>query len=157
MSGLESRKLFEIRVPLEPVIDIGKGPLGQLMVFIGSGGTFQGEQLHGTVLPRAGGDWARVRDDGVAAIDVRLCLRTHDGANILMTYQGRLVAEGDAFAYAMDFAKPDDPAGASRYYFRTAPLFETGDARYAWLNRIVTVGIGRTADGGVIYDVYEIL
>lgn len=154
---LHTKKLFEMRVPLEPVIDVGEGPLGHLMIFIGSGGRFEGERLRGIVLPLAGGDWARLRTDGVAAIDVRLCLRTDDGATILMTYQGRLAADAAAFAYAMDFSKPDDPVGASRYYFRTVPLFETGDARYAWLNNVVSVGVGRTADGGVIYDIYEVL
>ena len=75
---------------------------------------------------------------------------------ILMTYFGRMVASQENFAYALDFFKPDDPAGANRYYFRTNPLFETGDARYAWLNHVVTVGKGRTGDGGVIYDIFVV-
>lgn len=39
---------------------------------------------------------------------------------------------------------------------RILPLFETGDDRYAWLNQIVTVGVGGTGDDSVIYDVYAV-
>jgi Protein of unknown function (DUF3237) len=96
------------------------------------------------------------RDSDKNALDVRLTLRTDDGALILMTYLGRMVASQQEFGYATDFFKPDDVPGASRYYFRTAPLFETGDARYGWLNHIVSIGRGRTGDGGVIYDVFAV-
>ena len=119
-------------------------------------GTFEGPKLKGEVLPMSGGDWALVRPDGSGALDVRITLQTNDGALILMTYQGRMVASPENFDYALDFAKPDDPDGANRYYFRSNPLFETGDSRYAWLNHIVAVGKGRTGDGGVIYDVFEV-
>lgn len=52
--------------------------------------------------------------------------------------------------------KPTINAGANRYYFRINPLFETGDERYAWLNRVVAVGKGRTEDGGVRYEIFEV-
>ena len=103
----------------------------------------------------SGGDHIRRRPDGIAAIDVRLCLATHDGATVLMTYQGRLDPGVEDRDYALDFGKPDDPARADRYYFCINPLFETGDDRYAWLNRVVALGTGRTGDGGVIYDVFD--
>ena len=104
----------------------------------------------------SGGDWAIVRPDGSGVLDVRLSLRTTDGAIILMTYSGRMVASEQDFDYALDFGKPDDPEGASRYYFRTNPVFETGSERYAWLNHLICVGKGRTGDGGVIYEVFKV-
>ena len=39
-------------------------------------------------------------------------------------------------------------------YFMTQPRFETGDERYAWLNRLVTVGEGRLIPSGVEYRLY---
>jgi hypothetical protein len=36
----------------------------------------------------------------------------------------------------------NEPVDPGEYYFRTAPVFETGDARYGWLNNIVAVGVG---------------
>lgn len=55
-----------------------------------------------------------------------------------------------------------DPATRHRidpawYYFRTNPLFETGSARYAWLNDVVAVGTGYLVDGGVAYHVEQVL
>ncbi len=41
-------------------------------------------------------------------------------------------------------------------YFMTTPRFETGDARYAWLNRIVAVAEGRAGAGWVEYRVYQL-
>ena len=43
------------------------------------------------------------------------------------------------------------------YYFRTVPFFETAAANYAWLNRVVAVGIGRRTPTGVSYTVYGLL
>jgi hypothetical protein len=46
---------------------------------------------------------------------------------------------------------------ASDYYLRTAPFFETSSAKYAWLNKIVSVAIGERQPEGVTYEVFEIL
>ncbi|MCP5025343.1 MAG: DUF3237 domain-containing protein [Actinomycetia bacterium] len=35
---------------------------------------------------------------------------------------------------------------------KTSPRFETGDERYAWLDRVLAVGIGGPADDGVTYE-----
>src|SRR5262252_7556623 len=46
----------------------------------------------------------------------------------------------------------------SEYYFRVAPMFETGAERYAWLNKILAVGVGeRLPPNKVRYDIFEIL
>ena len=45
--------------------------------------------------------------------------------------------------------------GATR--IRSAPLFETGDERYAWLNSVQAIGLGSVGDGDVSYDVYQVL
>ena len=42
-------------------------------------------------------------------------------------------------------------------YFRTTPQFETGDARYSWLNQSIFVAEGRIAPGGVKYKVYRVV
>jgi hypothetical protein len=43
------------------------------------------------------------------------------------------------------------------YYFRINPLFETANANYDWLNRVVAVGIGHRLADGPIYSVFEVL
>ena len=38
----------------------------------------------------------------------------------------------------------------SEYYFRVAPVFETGAERYAWLNKILAVGVGERPPPNVV-------
>jgi hypothetical protein len=45
---------------------------------------------------------------------------------------------------------------ASRYYMRTQPRFETGDKRYAWLNRTVFMGSGARLASSVLITIYEV-
>jgi len=89
-------------------------------------------------------------------LDVRLTLRTHDGALIYMTYGGRLVVPAELQAEMNDPVKRHqiDPA---QYYFRTNPLFETGSSQYAWLNDVVCVGSGYLVEGAVAYKVSQVM
>jgi hypothetical protein len=132
---------FLFRITLEtdgaPVM-APNGPQGARMMVGVRGGRFEGPRLSGTVVP-PGGDWATQRPDGSIKLDVRLTLRTEDGAVILVTYNGiGVVEDGQLKA-------------------RSAPLFETGDERYAWLNHVQAVGIGGLAGTSVAYDVYALL
>jgi len=138
--------MAETTLPVEHVMNvelttsvaslIGNAPLGTRVVVGGEGGTFEGPKVKGTIHP-PGGDWVTVRADGNLALDVRLLLRTDDGADILMTYTG-IGLEGGA-------------------KLRTTPRFETGDERYAWLNAVQCVGLGATGENSVSYEVYAVL
>ena len=108
---------------------------GTRVIIEASSGTFEGERLRGTVVG-PGGDWVTIRPDGSMKVDVRLLLQTDDGASILMTYTGVATDRGARI--------------------RTAPLFETADERYAWLNDVVAVGVGAIGDGTVTYDVFAV-
>jgi hypothetical protein len=141
MKELRSRPLFTITMKLPPTLELGETPAGTRRVFTVAGGTVAGDRLRGEVLPQGSSDLLLVRADGSSQQDVRLLLRTDDGALILMTYRG---VRGEAVA-------------SSEYYLRTAPFFETSSPKYAWLNKVVSVAVGeRTADG-VTYEVFEIL
>ncbi len=157
MSELQTEFLFEARVSLLPPMDVGQTPEGYSMIFVVAGGRFEGPKLSGEIIPMSGADWSRIRPDGSGALDVRMCLKTDDGAIIYVHWQGRMAVSPENRDYALDFAKPDDPEGAEhRYYFRTCPLFETGAVRYAWLNNTVAVSKSRTGDGGVIHRVFAV-
>jgi hypothetical protein len=146
--------LFDMVDDLHPPLVVG-GPLGRRVFFGASGGSFHGPRLHGEVLP-GGGDWAVFRPDGTMALDVRLTLRTHDDALIAMTYGGRWTRPAEV---RDELADPDRRAQVSpdRYYFRTTPLFETGDPRYRWLNDVVALGSGYLVEGGVAYRVSQVV
>jgi hypothetical protein len=153
MGELRSRVLFTMRVFVHPRHELRTTPHGQRCILPVAGGDFDGERLRGTILPDGGADWLLIRADGAFQQDVRMTLQTDDGALIGMRYSG--VRHGP----------PDVNARLSRgehvepgeYYLRTTPYFETGDERYAWMNRIVTVGVGERLPNGADYTVYEVL
>ncbi len=116
---------------------VENGPQGTRTIVQVTGGRFEGPRLKASVQTPAG-DWITNRADGSYKLDVRLTLKTDDGALILGTYNG---------------IGRTTNAGAS---LRTAPLFETGDPRYAWLTRLQAVGVGERVGTAVTYDIYAL-
>ena len=147
---MKLKPLLRYHADLKPPVDVGKGPYGTRQIFEVTGGSFEGERLKGTILT-GGGDWILIDDRGVGHLDVRATFRTHDGAHIYLQYYGSLVIN-EKVQKALG-------AGGSTEYgdtsFFTAPRFETGDERYAWLNDVVAVAEGRVLPGAVEYRVYE--
>jgi hypothetical protein len=143
--------LITLHVVSKPV-EIGTGPQGTRSIFDVTEGTFQGSRLRGTVLP-SGGDWLLVDAEGVGRLDVRITLETDDGAHIYMQYYGVAVINEQAAAAMAQ-------GGSTAYgemYFMTQPRFETGDARYSWLNRIVAVAEGRLVPSAAEYQVFALV
>ncbi|MEN9553482.1 MAG: hypothetical protein RLY24_1077 [Actinomycetota bacterium] len=130
--------LFHMSATLAPPSLVPGGPNGTRVIVPITGGTVTGPKINGTV-DALGADWLTMRADGTAQLDVRALIRTHDGAVIHTTYKGIMAPHGDSRRIT------------------TAPLFETGDANYAWLNSIQAIAIGAPGDGVVDYDVYRVL
>ena len=153
MPELRSRPLFRIDVTLHPYLDVGATPLGRRRIALVSGGTFSGDRLRGTILEHGGSDWILQRADDSFQLDVRMMLRTDDGALIGMSYRGVRHASPAVGARLARGEKVD----RSEYYLRTTPFFETADERYAWINHVIAVGMGDRRPDGVVYDVFEVL
>jgi len=113
--------------------------LGSRLIVPVTGGTFEGPKLKGTALS-GGGDWIQVRPDGSSELSVRVTLKTDDEQLIYLTYRGVMYT----------------PKGGELYW-RTTPVFETGSAKYDWLTRIITVGVGRRVPNKAAYSIYQIL
>uniref|UniRef100_B0T936 UPF0311 protein Caul_5091 n=1 Tax=Caulobacter sp. (strain K31) TaxID=366602 RepID=B0T936_CAUSK len=157
MSALQSEFLFDLTLGLATPLDVGQGPEGHRLVVMVADGTFSGPKLSGIVVPMSGADWPRIRSDGSFALDVRLLLKTDDGALIYATYGGRLVAPApEQLPQILDFMS-EDPVDPSTYYFRTHITFETSDPKLTWLNGALAVGVGAMGHGGARYAVHRIL
>ncbi len=150
---LRSEFLCTLTGFVAPPRDMGTTPRGTRRFYPAIGGSFEGPRLRGEVLPD-GGDWLLTRPDGVLEQDVRIILKTDDGAFIYVRYAGTRHGPPEVMAR---FAQGEtvDP---SEYYFGVAPMFETGAERYAWLNNILAVGVGeRLPPNMVRYSIFEIL
>lgn len=134
------------------VVTPGAGPLGMRLVASLSGGSVTGERISGT-LQGAGADWLLIGSDGYGRVDVRGQIVTGDGAAIYVQYLGLLEMNPAVGRASVD---PTAETGYGDQYFRTAPRFETGDERYAWLNTSLFLADGRIATDGVEYQVYRV-
>jgi Protein of unknown function (DUF3237) len=133
-TAMTSRPLMTVNIAAAPPQKLGTVPHGVRSIVPVTGGDFEGPRLRGKVLP-GGGDWLLLRPDGVLELDLRITLETDDHALIYMTFQGLRHGE----------------------YFRTLPRFETSTEAYAFLNRIVCVGVGEARPGGAVHRIDEIL
>jgi hypothetical protein len=151
---LRSSHLFTMTLDVDSEItDLGETPYGRRRIAAVKGGTFEGEEIKGTVLPTPGGDWMLLRRDGILMLNVRLTLKTHDGHLIYMHYEG--MRHGPA--WVIEALNKGEKVEPSQYYFRTTPRFETSSEKYRFLNRIVCVATGRREPTGPIYEVFHIL
>ena len=144
--------LMGYRADLATPVEVGAAPAGARRIFDVKGGSFEGPRLRGRILP-GGGDWLLIGHDGVGRLDVRATFETHDGGRIYVQYYG--VIELDE-----KVEKALAEGGETQYgesHFVTQPRFETGDERYAWLNRVVAVAEGRVLPSAVEYRVFEVL
>ena len=156
MQTPEFRYLCSYRADLsEPQQMIGKAHFGRRMIAVLTGGVVEGDRLRGRVMP-GGGDWATIDESDMLRLDARVTLETHDGALIYVSYRGVLGPMTKVREYSVR-GGPSTEAERRQVYFRTAPVFETGDARYDWLNKIVAVGMGESIGGAVRYNVFEVL
>lgn len=150
------RYLMQVTVTLAPPLVVGTMAVGtrRIINIIGghfTGQTLTGEPLTGAVLP-GGADWQLVRPDGVALLEARYTLQTTDGALIYVQNRGIRHGPPEVLA-AIERGEAVEPA---RYYMRTTPIFETGDARYQWLNDLIVVGSGLRRADAVVLDFYRV-
>ena len=134
VTSLPAEYVFTMRATLGPPAVIPDGPQGTRVLVPVTGGTVTGPRINGT-LDAGGGDWVTMRADGTAQLDVRVTIRTDDGAVIYMAYGGILGSDRVA---------------------RVAPLFQVAHDDYRWLNGVQAIGIGHPGKDEVTYEVYAV-
>jgi hypothetical protein len=144
--------LFDAHITLATPEQIGATPHGLRSVHVVAGGTFDGPRLRGEIRP-GGADWLLSFAGGYNELDVRLTMQADDGALIFMSYRGVLQVDNAVIARVMAGEKADP----SSYYFRTAPRFETGSEKHAWLNTQVAIAYGYFGAQKVGYRVFGVL
>ena len=144
--------LMTYRADLKQPVEVGAGPFGTRSIFDVTGGTAEGPRLRGKLLA-SGGDWLLVDANGTGYLDVRGTLETDDGARIYIQYHG-VIEMNEKVLAALGRGEATEFGDT---HFMTQPRFETGDPRYAWLNRVVAVAEGRVLPNAVEYHVYQVV
>ncbi len=137
MEAPSLRHVCDLDVALAGITELGHGRSGQRRIIPIVGGTVSGE-ITGRIL-NVGADWQTIHDGGLAFLDARYAIETHDGAVIEIVNQGYRHGPAEVLA-RLARGEDVDPA---EYYMRTAARLETGDPRYAWVNRTIFVGSGQ--------------
>ena len=149
---LGNEPIFSIRAELEAITSLGRTPYGERRMIGIIGGTVSGLKLNGRVLP-GGADWQIIRSDGAADIKARYTIETGAGALIMVTSEGLRHGPPEV----MDKIAKGETVSPADYYLRIQPWFETASEKYAFLNRLLTVGIGHRLAAGPIYNVFEVI
>jgi hypothetical protein len=142
---------MEVRVKVGAAIEVGSVPRGRRRIIPIEGGTFEGPELRGDVLP-GGADWQIVREDGLAELDARYTLRTDSGELIYIQNIGIRHATPDIVAKLLA-GEDVDP---SLVYFKTIPSFETAAARLQWLTKAIFIASGERHPHDVFIRVWRV-
>jgi len=148
---LSKQPIFTINAELEAITSLGRTPYGERRIIGILGGSVRGPKLAGRILP-GGADWQIIRSDGAADIKARYTIETDTGALIMVTSEGLRHGPPDVLEKLLR----GDNVDPRLYYFRTVMRFETADASFDWLNRILALARGQREPRAVRLDVYEV-
>lgn len=137
---IELVPLCTMTLMLREPVDAGNAPTGQRVIAEIASASLSG-RLTGSLTGGGSADWLTRTPGGLGLPDVRIAIRTTDEAVVLMRYSGRIQLV---------------PGRASSALI--APVFETGDPRYSWINGIQAAGKGvLSADRARLdYEIYEL-
>ena len=138
--------VVELKVKCEGAYQVGQTSHGNRFIIPIVGGTFEGPEMKGVVLP--GGADYQLQDQatGRTEIEAIYSIRTDDGVNIHIRNKG-LICTGT------------DKDGRPQFYFRTTPQFEAPqDSKYAWLNNAIFVCQPSTGsnDGSICLKIWKV-
>ena len=140
-----------LQVELGPIHQMGQGRGGVRRIVPIIGGSVEGPLLNGKILD-VGADWQSVFSSGLAELDTRYAMQTHDGAVIeIRNYGFRHGPEEVILAMARG-----ESVDHQAYYMRTHARLETGDERYRWVNKTLFVGSGSRLPEAVVIELFAI-
>src|SRR4029077_394431 len=153
MSRLPEPRLtlvYRLEAVLGEPLDLGEVSQGHRRIVPQIGGTFEGPDMKGELLPGVSADWQIVLPDGTAIADIRYTLQADDGG--LLYVQSRGVRHGSR--EVLERLGRGEDVDAREYTFRTSTRIETASRELDWLNKGVFISVCGRLSGGVIYETY---
>ncbi|HEY1558520.1 MAG TPA: DUF3237 domain-containing protein [Kofleriaceae bacterium] len=141
-TAIEAHHLADMTLVTSATLVLDGAPSGTRVVVEFAEVEWSGDRIVAHRKGASAADWLAIGPDGTGMLDIRLLLETRDGALVYVHGLGR--------NHAREFT-----AGAPNYF---SLVFETGDARYAWLNRMCAIAKGRLQPDGktIQFAVYEL-
>lgn len=119
--------VVELKVKCEGAYQVGQTSHGNRFVIPIVGGTFEGPQMKGIILPGGADYQLQDAEHGRTEVEAIYSIQTDDGVNIHIRNRG-LIYTGT------------NENGNPQFYFRTSPQFEAPqDSKYSWLNNAIFV------------------
>lgn len=143
--------VMEARVKVAPPQEVGQVFGGRRRIVQILGGTFEGPNIKGRVVP-GGADWQLIQADGFSMLDTRYTLETDKGQIVYVQNKGVRDAAPDVMKKLVAGEKVDPKV----VYFRTVPVFETSAPELQWLVRSVFVGTGERYPDDVVIRFFRV-
>ncbi|MBT2411357.1 DUF3237 domain-containing protein [Streptomyces sp. ISL-12] len=129
--------------------DLGEAPDGHRRLVPLTGGSFEGPEVRGTVLP-GGADHQVLRTATLTELDARYALETDRGERIAVHNTGIRSGRPEDIAALVR----GEEVAPERIHFRSHPRLTTAAGRLAWLNERLFVATGERRPDSVELDVF---
>jgi hypothetical protein len=143
--------MAEVQCDVAELLSLGPAPQGERRCVALLGGTVQGPELQGTIVP-GGTDWQWQRADGVLEIGAHYIVATPDGG--LVEVQSNGLRHGPPEVMAR--LARGEPVAPDEYFFRTALRLCTGAPAWTHLNKVMAVATGRREARRVVLDFWRL-
>jgi hypothetical protein len=149
---LETKYVFTITARIGEVTTAGDTGHGVRRIIPIVGGEVRGESVNGKVCA-FGADFQVIRPNELIELEAKYAFETDDGATVYVENKGIRFGPVEL----LQKLKRNEPVDPKLIYFRTAPRFETGHAKYRWLmENLFVASAARHADR-VVIDVHQVL
>ena len=150
--ALQTRYVFTITAQIGGVTSAGETGSGVRRIIPITGGEVRGKGINGKVCP-FGADFQIIRPNELIELEAKYAIETDDGAVIYIENKGIRFGPVD-LVKRLNRGEGVDP---KLIYFRTAPRFETGAAKYRWLMENLFIGSAARHADRVVIDVHQVL
>ncbi|THD68200.1 MAG: DUF3237 domain-containing protein [Bradyrhizobium sp.] len=148
---LSTRYVFTITARIGEVTSAGDIGHGVRRIIPIIGGEVSGE-ITGKVCA-FGADFQIIRPNELIELEAKYAFETDDGAVVYIENKGLRFGPVEL----LQRLKRGEPVDPKLIYFRTAPRFETGSARYRWLMENLFIGSAARHADRVVIDVHQVL
>jgi hypothetical protein len=148
---LQTRYVFTITVEIGDVTSAGDIGHGVRRIIPITGGEVRGE-INGKVCA-FGAYFQIIRPNELIELEAKYAFETDDGAVVYVENKGIRFGPLEL----LQRLKRGEPVDPKLIYFRTAPKFETGAAKYRWLMENLFVGSAARHADRVVIDVHQVL